>query len=397
MTTEISESIQATPSGDSATSWFHKLQSDYVLSAARVIYLIFAVICILVAVGGLLVMLYFQMKTWQSPSQDPVPDVPEVSRRALDADSVSAFLAPPGNIKVHAEQVTNPVSEKSVVAYFSVDTPNSLAAFPEDIMILGGKDASFFKLRGVRYDKGKPKRSGLSPSSELVSQINDYLSSNAPLHSRNFQLKVAARDKYGTPSVPQEIVFSIAYGSAAVANEAVQPASNLTGFQEVARDIALVVDPSRTPDYFKAFKRANRLPRDCGANESDVEFSMDVRRVLDAVRSQLSADNIEAFYAGICTAWQNARRAEQSERAQAEEIRREIMARNSRARAETEFAAARARVGRYVTLGVIGAAIGLFLVISLLLAFLAIENHTKAVREVLAALLPERNPQSTLR
>ncbi len=380
-TPDINENLQCTKSP--VARWFRRLQSDYVLSVARIFFLVAAVGSLIVVIGGLVFVLFLQTQTWQSPSQEPVPAVSATPHKPLDLDSLSAHLAPPKNIAIHVKQINGPLKRNTIVGYFTADTPNGLAPYPEDVLILGGEDAILFKRIEVRLDRGRDKRTGLVPTTELIEQINNQMKILTAPRSRKFQLRAAARDKYGNVSAPANVTFSLTYGSAPTA----QAELRLTDYQGVARDIALIVDPSRTPAYFKAYKRALRVPGECGASGNDTHFASDARRAFDGVKSKLTAANVEAFYAGLCSSWRKARSDEKAANASAVEARKLVMARNAEARAQAELAATAASLGRKVALGVVGSAFVTFLIISFLLAFLAIENHTKSVREVMEALL----------
>lgn len=372
----------------SVERWFRCVQSDYVLSAARVLYLVGAAGSLLVAVGGLVFVLFFQTQVWQSPAQEPVPDIKVPGHEPLDLNSVSARLSPPTNIAVHTQPLTGPLKSDTVVGYFTANTANGLVAYPEDIAILGGEDAALFTRIGFRLNKHDKRRTGLIPAPALIEKINGQLSTlTAPL-TYKYQLRVAARDVYGNVSIPTNVTFALTYGSASPAK--VESQMKLTDYQSVARDIALIVDPSRTPTYFKAYKRALRVPGECGTTDKDTSFASDARRVLNSLKSKLTVTNVEAFYAGLCSAWRTARNDEKAARASAEEARRAVIARNVQARAQAEVAAVGARLGRSTTLSVVGSALVTFLVISLLLAFLAIENHSKAVREAVEVIAAKK-------
>jgi len=369
--------------------WFQRLQNDYVLPAARILYLVGAAGSLLVVVGGLLVVLFLQTQIGQSPMQEPVPDIKMPGHRQLDLTSVSARLAPPTNITLHTQQITGPLKNGTIIGYFSADTVNGLAAYPEDTSILDGEDAALFKQIGFRLDKDGKQRTALVPSSALIDKINDQLTTPLSPFSQEYHLRVTARDIYGNASAPENVTFTLTFGSTPPSKT--EPELKLTDYQRVARDIALIVDPSRTPAYFKAYKRALRVPGECGTTDNDTNFASDARNAFDVVKSKLTATNVKAFYAALCSAWRTARSDEVVARARAEEARGAVITRNAEARAQAELAAAGARLGLSATLAVVGSALVAFLVISMLLAFLAIENHSKAMQESVAAIAMKKN------
>jgi len=146
--------------------WLRYFQSDRVLSAARVLHLVGAVSSLFVVVGGL-IFVFLQTQVWQSPIQEVVPDIKAPGHKPLDLNSVSARLSAPINITVHARQISSPLKSDTIVGYFTADTANGLAAYPEDVVILGGEGAALFKRIGFRPDKGGKRRTGLAPASEL--------------------------------------------------------------------------------------------------------------------------------------------------------------------------------------------------------------------------------------
>jgi hypothetical protein len=100
----------------------------------------------------------------------------------------------------------------------------------------------------------------------------------------------------------------------------------------------------------------------------------------------------------LCEAWKKAlqRQADSQERAQqqqraaqqaADEARYAARTRNDELRQAHEAEVAAAKVQTVVTLSVVGGALAVFLALSLLLAFLAIEGHTRAVRAAMESMV----------
>ncbi len=102
----------------------------------------------------------------------------------------------------------------------------------------------------------------------------------------------------------------------------------------------------------------------------------------------------ELFYRGVCDAWnaaaERARARYASDRATADAV----IARNAQQRTELESQKRTARMIRNIAFGIAATALMAFLIIALFLAFLAMEGHSKALREAVETLAAQ-NPQSS--
>jgi hypothetical protein len=155
------------------------------------------------------------------------------------------------------------------------------------------------------------------------------------------------------------------------------------------------------------YKAALKVPARCGVNDNDQSFLANYRRVVEKVRPQLTAANVEAVYLGLCEAWKDvlsreATAREQAERHQrtaqraAEEARARASAHNDELLLRHESRVAEAKVQTIQALTLVGGASALFLSVSLVLAFLAIEGHSRAVRaamEAMVRLSEDRQPK----
>jgi hypothetical protein len=122
--------------------WFLRLQSAFVLPLARGIYLLVALGCLLVVIGGTLYVLVLKGSVATEPTLAGLPQPyqgAEVavgpSERTLDLALVGMRFEPPTNVRllVTAGTLTEPPRERQVLGHFVADTPNGLAAFPEPL------------------------------------------------------------------------------------------------------------------------------------------------------------------------------------------------------------------------------------------------------------------------
>lgn len=387
--------------------WLLRLQSALVLPIARGVYLLIALTCLVVVIGGIFYVVFLQASTVGQPKLVAVPPADQAgeplldaSDRAVDLALVQARLEPPSAVRfnVTAGTLSAPPSEGQVLGHFVAETPNGLAPFPEGVSLIGGPDAELFE----RVSDGAVKRVGLAARAALVTELSAMLENIGEPTSRSFTVRVVARDKYGLASAPVELSFPLRLApapppaSAAASAPTVEPEP--TPLQAIARDIARTVEPEVNPAHFAAYKVAEQVPGRCGTDASDQRFITNYRRAFDEVRPRLTASNVDAFYLGLCEAWesvleQEAAEAEQleeqywAERQAAEYAREQALARNRDLMNQHERHVLEARARTWVTLSVIGGALGIFLSVALVLAFLALEGHSRAVRAAMEAMV----------
>jgi hypothetical protein len=400
--------------------WFYIVQSMYVLPIARGIYLLIALVSLLAMIGGSVFAVYLQTSIASRPETIPVPPsysgaavTVDASARTVDLARVGARLGPPTNIRFVATTgiITEALGQSPVLGHFAADTPNQLAPYPDGVSILGGRDAELFE-RVLDKDR---QMIGLAPREALAQEITEGLRDIKAPKSRTFEIRVIARDRYGITSTPTDLSFTIQFGpklgAGAQPQPAVQPEAQRapTELQKVAREIAQILEPTVNPAYFSAFEAAAKAPSRCGASDSDQTFIANYRRALNEVRSQLTASNVEAFYLGLCDAWKDALQREaaardraeqerQAERRRADEARERAQAHNNELLQRHADKVHQAQALTLQAVSVVGGALAIFLSISLVLAFLAIEGHSRAVRtaiESLARMSEERRISDT--
>jgi hypothetical protein len=373
----------------------NNLPSVLVLPIARAIYLFIAVLSLLALVGGILFVAYLQASTAGSPSTVPLPPpyqgsaaFPNMLTSNLDLSLVQARLRPPTNIRfvVTAGTITNPLPQGAVLGHFTADTANQIAAYPEGVSILGGPDAERF----ARALDEKSKMAGLAATPLLAKEIADALRDIKFETERPFQIRVVMRDQFGVTSAAEDVSFSLKLAPLTLVIPPTPKADTQaepTEVQRIAREVAKIIEPTVNPVYFTAYEKAIEVPRRCGASEGDQDFLTNYRRAFEDTKSKLTSANIDAFYTGLCAAWNDVLQKQAAAREQAEQARHIAIAHNNdleRRHAEQVF---QAKTYTSVTLSVIGGALGVFLSVSLVLAFLAIEAHSRAVRLAMEAMV----------
>jgi hypothetical protein len=386
--------------------WLLRLQSAYVLPLARGIYLIIALACLITVVGGGIYILFLQASTTGAPAQEPLPPTYQGSStsrglpaREIDLDAIERRLAVPDNVKFSVTKgpIREPLAEGTILGHFDANTANELAPYPDGISVLGGPDAPLF-------DRVRGKERGsiaLAPRPELLAEIESRLEALQAPEARRFELRVVARDQYGITSAPADISFELKLAPPATepADEAEEAAAEpaLTEVQKIARDIAQTLEPTVNPAHFAVYRTASEVPGRCGAEEDDRAFLASYRRAFDRLRASLTTTNVEAFYQGLCDGWkavleeQSAARKQAEQQAKearraAEAARSRVAQRNAQVLRAHEAEVRNAKAQTAVVLSVIGAALATFLSVALILAFLAIEGHSRAVRAAVESM-----------
>jgi len=361
-----------------------RLQSDLVLRTARGFYLIAACISLLAIVIAAFVAIVAQGSTLRFAIDRPVPEVSSPQAEAIAVEEVAARLAPPTGLRFVQDpgMISFEVAEGQALGYFIAETPNQLAPYPDDFDVVGGEHASLFQLS--RHPGSG--RAGLRASAGLAQALNEAQNGLTTTLQQQFNVRVIARDQAGQRSQPTDLVITLLLGPPGAAAPApVEKQQPFTALQALAREIALVVDPAQTDIYFDTVRSALRTPRLCNADESP-EFVAQYRRGFEGVRAQLNRDNVSLFYRGVCDAWQNAIARGEARYAQERAVADEVIARNMQTRMALEGQKVMARMVRNVAIGIAMSALAAFLTIALFLAFLAMEGHSKALREAVDIL-----------
>lgn len=380
---------------DRMTKWIASL-----LRIARAAYVVAATASILVTVLGLVVALYFQFIMTKGPSLAYVPPIPQIALPAVTAESVDNRIKPPMNIRFVLVRplIVSSLSTADILGYFQVDTFNGLAPYPEDVDILGGKDSDLFDRRnsGARV---VGQGAALVPTAKLIERLNSALQGEQTEHRDDFTLVVVAHDIYGVPSQVTDVHFTLTYGQVPSAPTTAVPPKQpetpivtrkLSDLERLARDIALIDGPEGSKPYTSAYDRALREPGVCGTSQNDTDFVVNYRRLFDHAQPKLATINLPAFYDGVCESWQKAKSEQARALAAATAAQYAAINSNRSAEVQYQYEAAAAWVSRNATLIVVGSAFGTFLTICFVLAFLAMENHSNAMRNALTAISESR-------
>jgi hypothetical protein len=382
--------------------WVDRLQGDLVLPTARTLYLAGAFGALGAVMLGLLAAIWFQFASLRPMPSVPAAPPPISGPVVMDLTAIDARLAPPSNVRfvLDREIVTDTLNAGELLGHFEADTPNGLDAPPDDFQLIGGRDDALFETTAAQVRaSGGGERQGtvLRASPELAARINAARVGLAASTALTFQIRVVAGDRHGDTAPPQLIAVNLTIGPpgtpppAPVAAPVQTVTAADTPLTRLAREIALIVDPARTATYFEAFDRASAEPATCGADEAS--FVPQYRLAFDRERPRLKASNIEAFYSGLCDAWSvtQAQRQQVQDQAQMAWAARATQA--QAAQIETAAKKAISRTLRNLALLFVAGALLTFMTISVLLAFMAIEGHSQAVRQVVE-LLAAQNAQS---
>lgn len=354
-----------------------------------------AVGCLAACAIALCVALYFQFIATSQPTQIVVPPLYVAPAPAIDLHTVDSHLPPPANIRIVITKriIDGPLQDGEILGRFEADTANKLADFPDDFEIVGGRDAKLF-------DRGPPREGGhatLIPTAELRRQVDGRLSDLKAEVRQSYALEVVARDNHGLYSATTDVTFSILFGP--VPSPSAPPSAptyEMSSLERLARDIAQIAGQEGTPANRIEHDTALQEPLKCGSSPTNVAFITSYRQAFDSLRGKLTPANLAGFYDGVCDAWQRALYQQEQARLASEGLRNAAIARNREAVVESEFRSIAALTSRNATLTVVAAALGAFLIVSCLLAFLAIENHSRVTREAVARLTEskEHHPQS---
>ncbi len=369
------------PSAPSLSALKGGAAREFLLKAARGSTLIFAGLAFLTVVGALVTALVAQTGALRTVRDRPAPAVSAPHAEPIATEDVAARLAPPTNIRFVQDPGVISVQpfEGQALGYFDAATPNKLSPFPDDFDIVGGAHAGLFALD--RYPGAN--RTGLRASAALVQALNAApLNLNQP-SQKQYQLRVIARDAVGQVSAPADILVTLNFGPPGAAAPAGPDA--LTPLQILAREIARTADPSQTEVYFETLRQALQTPRRCGAEETEA-FVGEYQRAFEAVRSQITRDNVGLFFRGVCDAWAAASARGEARQARKRAAAADVIASNQAARAKLAAEKRAAETTRNLAIGAAASALIAFLLIAMAIAFLAMERHSKAMREAVAAI-----------
>ncbi len=385
---------------------FNRLSGFFLIPIAKIIYAVIAIVCLLAIVGGLIFIIYLQASTAVRPEtvpvpppyHEPTPNASLPSNQKIDINIVKNKITPPSKIKfINTIGLINAqLRPNIIIGYFVAETANEIAPYPDGLSIIGGHDAEKFE----RAFDQRSQKIGLAPTVALLNELNSSINSIKQEQTKKFSIRVVMRDRFGMVSVPADVTVEIiiAPPPALNTNQPVETKSEQAELQKLAIDIAKHLEPVVNPAYFDAYKKAEKLPGKCGVANDNLEFIFNYRKAFDETKTQLLTSNIDAFYEGVCMAWkekinreiaeqelkENERRAAMNK---AEEDRRVVEQYNENIRRDHALKVMAANGISIVTLIVVGSALATFLGIAILLAFLAIENHSRAMRMAITSMV----------
>lgn len=353
-----------------------KRHGNFILVAARALYLAVAVISILIALIALIAAGVYEVRSLMPAKQVKVPAVYQVDTQSIDLSIIDAHFAPPTNISFSNSVyvVSQALGGTEIFGHFEAVSANRIALPPDDVDVIGGPDAAKFTRAPYSDVAG---HSGLQPSPALVSEVNQAFKQIKSRQTRSYRIKVIMRDRFGNISAPADIVIKLHLAPPGTTSQAPDP--ELTPLEALALDIAHIVDPSHGTKYVDAFQRAKALPARCGERSDSDLFVANYRHAFNHIRGRLSASTLEQFYLGVCDGWNDVRA-----KVEATTLAKEgVETQNAIAAAKAEQSSFLAILERNRQLVAAGGAFIFFMFISLLLAFLAIEDHTRAMRSSL--------------
>jgi hypothetical protein len=366
-----------------------KLQSMWVLPTARRLYLIGALGAVIVTALALVAALVLHLISLAPTPQSPVPAVPTVTVKPIDPANLDALFKGPQAISIEPIPVVRPVGEGTPVGRFSAQSPWGMAE-TDGFQLVGGRDMAQFR------EAPDPARSGstvLVATQALADNLRDL---PATSRTKPFEVRVLGKDANGNLSQPTFVRFAIEFGQAAAPatdgaddGTTVQDLSAPEQLQRVVTALARLAGEPGSPEYFSAYSEARDEPSRCGAADNP-QFDGAYIAAFDHVRGMLTSSNVRTFYRGLCEAWDQQLAVAHEEVRRLEASREELIASNAAAQLEGEIRRSGAKALRDVAIGFAVSAIGFFMVVSLFLAFLAIESHSNALRLAVESLARER-------
>jgi hypothetical protein len=386
-------------------NWLLRLQSAFVLPLARTLYLSVALLSLIVGLGATAVLLWAFLTGSGQPTlqREPPPYqgsavAPPAVARTLDLDTVRRHVGPPTDIRfvITSGPFSAPPPVGEPLGYFVAESPNGVADHPDGVSVLGGPDAGLLE----RIQHPGTGRTGLAANQRFVERMREDLAGITAPQRKSYGVRVIARDRFAIASEATDVTFELELvpPTAAPASPSAPPVTvQATALQGIAGDIARTLQPEVNPEQFRLYNRALQVPGECQAADDDGDFLTGFRDAFNELKPRLSAANVEALYSGVCAAWADVRAREEQALAaadaaedaayrRAEDAREAVRQRNQAALEAHERRVFQAKAAGGVALLVIGGALSAFLSVSLVLAFLAIEGHSRAVRTAVEAI-----------
>lgn len=380
-------------------SW-DRLQSVWLLPAARRIYIVGSFAAVGVALLAILAALVFHLLSTVTAPQHNVPEEKRVEVAPFAPANADALVTPPSNVRVITQRLVAPVRPGDVIGRFRADSSNHLVSFD----IVGGLSAElvsqqteFLPVPGNPAAATTVRGGELRVTAEMARRLAG-VDPDAP-QDPLIALRVFATDTAGNASPPRNLNFRLAYVAPGPAAAQLQPSGeNQDQIEDISGSPALrptagllarrAAEPG-TPEYFEAYQRAMQLPAQCDADGNDTFIKAYVAAAARAA-PRIHSQNFGSFLGGLCDLWDAQITQAATVEREANAARAAIIARNADAEMRSLEGRAEAVRSRNTAFTVAGSAIAFFMVIALFLAFMAIEGHSKALRDALQAIARER-------
>ncbi len=365
--------------------------SGLVLRAARVLVTVVALLCFAAFVVVAIAVIGYEVASVGPARTVAVPPPYTAAPPSIDAARiVQEMAAPTGITFVPAAASPGWLAKGSaVLGRLTAEAHGGMAEFPDAFRIVGGTGAAYVDIT--------PQ--GVIGTFRLRRRVKRDLARPKPPATLRFTLRVVASNRFGVSS-RQLLAVSLPYApaqktaslvpSAKPSPEPARPAAALTQLELIARRFALAVDPGRTPLFFRAYQMAYALPARCHAAGSK-GFLNGFQSALAKAGPLLNANVAPGFLKLVCLSWTESIQRQQRLAVRAERARHDAVMRQNALYVRTQEEEAAARVRRDSALVVLAGVLGTFLVVALVLAFLAIEHHTRTLGTMVKRLT-ERDP-----
>ncbi|MBW4090774.1 MAG: DUF3450 domain-containing protein [Proteobacteria bacterium] len=352
---------------------------DLVLRVARIVMTAVAALSFVGVIGVAATVLAYQLNASGGAPQVTIPPRYVAAPPSIDQAQIARDMTPPRHVAFVAD--TSPIDTHlgigAVLGHLVADAPGGMPPFPFAFRITGGSGAAYVDMT--------PQ--GVISTPRLAPRIARDLGEKSRPTTLHFTLNVLATSRFGVEA-HQMVTVTLPYAAATapppataaapklLATKAKAAPPPLTRLQSIARTYALAVDPDLTPVYFSAYAAAHALPLRCG-EAGDPGFLDGFQRALAQARARLNGTTGPAFLNLVCHSWRVSERRQQALIQQSALARQQAFARQNVLDAQAQREQVEARIKRNATLIVLAAVMGVFLMVALLLAFLAIERHTR--------------------
>ncbi len=363
-----------------------RIDNALFLRIARNIQFVLAGAALLAAGVAIAATLFHQANALNTTyDTEAVPPPYETKGISLNADIVRRRLRPPSSVSFIPTRnpVSGTVEEGDFLGAFAMETANKPASFPDDIRIIGGKDGNSFE----RREYPSSGQTGLTYTAELAEEINAAIAAGTDPYRRSFEITVLAYDEYKNRSAPTEVRFSTSFTASATPQRVVtnNQGSLASPLWSLAYKLAVAVDAEGTRNRIDLLEQIEEQLKGCKVNDRQ-KYLDKTEETFEVEKASVTADNVGAFLAGVCEAWKTALKSEEAKRRARQSEINGAEARNARNAREMQSRVAAAKLKRNASAVFIASSLFAFVVIVLVLAFLALENHSRSIRMAVVSM-----------